>query len=143
MGETILNGLFDTIDSGRCSCFLLSAMSAKGNLIDKNYTSKTIAMAKKYPEYVSGFIGFASVPEDLKSIKKQIPNDMLLLMPGINLEYKGDDLGQQYVTVDQAIKNGADLIIVGRGILKSNNPQKTADLYKNKAWNALLEANRV
>jgi orotidine-5'-phosphate decarboxylase len=68
---------------------------------------------------------------------------MLLLMPGVNLESKGDKLGQQYVTVKQAVQGGADLIIVGRGIIAKDDPAETAKLYRDEAWSALKEAGRV
>ena len=68
---------------------------------------------------------------------------MLLLMPGVNLESKGDKMGQQYVTVKSAVDGGADLIIVGRGIIAAENPKEKATLYRKEAWRALKENGRV
>jgi orotidine-5'-phosphate decarboxylase len=55
-------------------------------------------------------------------------------MPGVNLDSKGDGLGQQYLTVKDAIDGGADAIIVGRGIVASNDPAGEARRYRQEAW---------
>lgn len=141
-GEGILTGLFDGTDTN-CSGFMLAAMSAEGNLISDSYTRKTIEMGQQNSKWVSGFIGFANSIDDLKKLKTKIPEDMLLLMPGVNLDSKGDKMGQQYVTVQSAIQGGADLIIVGRGIIASNNPKENAARYRKEAWKALVENGRI
>lgn len=141
-GEGILTGLFDGTNAN-CAGFMLAAMSAKGNLISDTYTRNTIEMGKKNSKWVSGFIGFAKTVDDLKKLKAKIPDDMLLLMPGVNLESKGDKMGQQYVTVQSAIEGGADLIIVGRGIIAADNPAEKAKIYREEAWQALVENGRV
>jgi len=141
-GEGILSGLFDGTDR-QCSAFMLAAMSAKGNLISDTYTRTTIQMGKSHSKWVSGYIGFAKTVEDLQKLKTKIPEDMLLLMPGVNLESKGDAMGQQYVTVESAVKGGADLIIVGRGIIASDKPAEKAALYRKEGWKALTNSGRV
>ena len=94
-------------------------------------------------KHVSGFIGFAKNLDDLKKLKTKVPADMLLLMPGVNLESKGDNLGQQYVTVNDAVSGGADLIIVGRGVIGGDNPGKEAARYRSEGWKALTENKRL
>ncbi|KAA3617255.1 MAG: orotidine-5'-phosphate decarboxylase [Calditrichaeota bacterium] len=141
-GEGIVKGLFKDTNTN-CSSFLLAAMSAKGNLISDTYTRTTIAMGADNKDCVSGFIGFAKNVEDLKKLKAKIPQDMLLLMPGVNLDSSGDNLGQQYVSVKQAISGGADAIIVGRGIISSTNPKKEAARYRKEAWDAMEECGRI
>ena len=115
-------------------------MSAKGTLINEAYTRNTISMGSKFKEHVSGFIGFAKTADELKKLKNKIPADMLL---GVNLDEKGDKHGQQYVTVNEAVSGGADLIIVGRGIIGRNDPRKMAARYRIEGWQALKENNRI
>ncbi|MCB0283995.1 MAG: orotidine-5'-phosphate decarboxylase [Calditrichae bacterium] len=141
-GDGILKGLFED-SSLHCSAFLLAAMSAKGALITDAYTRNTIAMGDRFKEKVSGFIGFAKNLEDLKKLKAKIPQDMLLLMPGVNLDVKGDSLGQQYVSVNDAVQGGADLIIVGRGIIGQKDPGKASARYREAGWKALSESGRI
>ncbi len=62
-------------------------------------------------------------------------------MPGVNLDSKGDGLGQQYLTVEDAIVGGADAIIVGRGIIASKDPATEAKRYRKAAWKAFESIN--
>jgi uridine monophosphate synthetase len=133
-GAAILSGLFDGL-SGRSS-FLLARMSSKGNLINEAYTRKAIEAGRNNPEVVSGFIGHGKDQEDIRRFKAKFPAGMLLLMPGVKLESGTDKLGQQYITIEDAIGGGADCIIVGRGIIKSENPGATAKIYRERAWTA-------
>ncbi len=48
-----------------------------------------------------------------------------------------DALGQQYVTPQQAIEHGSDIIIVGRGILNSREPLATAKQYRETSWSLI------
>lgn len=132
-GEAILDGLFGDLEVPR-SGFLLARMSAKGNLISETYTRQVLEVGKRRKECVSGYIGHGADVEDIKRFRNKIPEDQLLLMPGVNLDSKGDGLGQQYLTVKDAIDGGADAIIVGRGIVASNDPAGEARRYRQEAW---------
>lgn len=141
-GEGILKGLFENLTIPR-SCFLLSSMSSAGNLITDTYTRKIIDMGKKYEKNVTGFIGFGNSKDELHKLKMKIPSTMLLAMPGVNLEAKGDDLGQRYVTVEEAVLGGADLIIVGRGIYGKGDFEKNAIRYKEEGWKAIIKRESI
>jgi len=45
-----------------------------------------------------------------------------------------DKLDQRYKTPGQAIEDGADVIIVGRGITESCDVKKEAEIYRKMAW---------
>ncbi len=134
-GEAILDGLFGELEVPR-SGFLLARMSAKGNLISETYTRQVLEIGKRRKECVSGYIGHGADVDDIKRFRNKIPQDQLLLMPGVNLDSKGDGLGQQYLTVEDAITGGADAIIVGRGIVASKDPAAAAKRYRTAAWQA-------
>jgi len=140
-GEAILDGLFGELDTPR-SGFLLARMSAKGNLISETYTRQVLEVGKRRKECVSGYIGHGANVEDIKRFRNKIPQDQLLLMPGVNLDSKGDGLGQQYLTVQDAIAGGADAIIVGRGIIASSDPGTEAKRYREVAWQAFEIMNK-
>ncbi len=114
-------------------------MSSAGNLITDTYTRKIIEMGKKYSKNVTGFIGFGQNKDEIKKLKQKMPSDMLLAMPGVNLEATGDNLGQRYITVEEAVLGGADLIIVGRGIYGKGDFKENAKRYKEAGWNALMK----
>jgi orotidine-5'-phosphate decarboxylase len=117
-------------------------MSAKGNLISETYTRQVLEIGKRRKDCVSGYIGHGADVEDIKRFRNKIPQDQLLLMPGVNLDTTGDGLGQQYLTVEKAIAGGADAIIVGRGIVASTNPGAEAKRYREAAWNAFQSKNK-
>lgn len=69
-------------------------------------------MASENKDFVIGFICQKKLTED---------SGMIHMTPGIKLQQGSDSLGQQYTSVDDAIiKNGTDVIIVGRGIYEGN-----------------------
>ena len=126
-GPGIIEGLREVgLLQGR-GLLLLAEMSSKDNLATGDYTKTAIDWAKKYEDFVIGFIG----------MKKLIDDDKFITMtPGIQLAEGNDNLGQQYNTPENAIKNGSDVIIVGRGIYQSNNPQAEAKKYQKITWQA-------
>ncbi len=139
-GEGIIHGLFDEVQGK--SSFLLAKMSSKGNLMHTNYTRRVFELGAKYPEYVSGYIVHAHSVEALKRLKNKIPPHQLLLMPGVKLTKGNDPFGQQYTGVQDAMEGGADLIIVGRGIIQSENPEETAQVYRKTAWKTYSSINK-
>lgn len=131
-GEGILKGLFEGITNK--GGFLLAKMSSKGNLMNDTYTRKIFEMGTNYPQWVSGYIVHANTVEELQNLKKKISPGQLLLMPGVKLKKGTDQLGQQYTSVEEAIEGGADLIIVGRGIIEADDPGQTAQKYREMSW---------
>ncbi len=131
-GEGILQGLFDGV-TGK-SAFLLAKMSSKGNLMNDTYTRNVFNIGEKYADVVSGYICHANGKEELQKLKNKIPKGQLMLMPGVKLQAGTDATGQQYTTVEDAMQGGADCIIVGRGIIKAENPEATAKEYCKRAW---------
>jgi orotidine 5'-phosphate decarboxylase subfamily 1/orotate phosphoribosyltransferase len=132
-GEAILNGLFDGLSNR--SSFLLAKMSSKDNLISESYTRKVIELGKKNEPVVSGFIGHGKTAGEILKLRKKIPANFLLLMPGVQIASTGDSLGQTYIDPATATRNGADAIIVGRGITHAKDIEKAAETYRVQAQN--------
>jgi orotidine 5'-phosphate decarboxylase subfamily 1 len=134
IGEGIIDGLKKV--NKNSALILLAQMTPEGNLFTKDYMKKTIEMAKKYPDFVCGFIGSSDKPDIQKEMKSLIKDKFFIFTPGISLESKGDHLGQTYNTPKKAVENGSDIIIVGRGIYNSKDPRKEAEKYRLEAWNS-------
>lgn len=142
-GEGILTGLASVGQPLGRGLLLLAEMSAKGNLATGEYTAKNVEAARRFPEFVMGFVAMRRVDEREEtaggvapgegvrptsprfcSPRQHAPTHMLLtqadyviMTPGVGLDSKGDGMGQQYRTPDEVIKqSGCDIIIVGRGI---------------------------
>jgi uridine monophosphate synthetase len=128
---------------------ILAQMSSKGNFMNKEYTQACVEAAREHKDFVMGFVSqesLNSLPED----------DFIHMTPGCQLppeedEYdddvdkpqpaaRGDGKGQQYNTPEKIIGVcGADIAIVGRGIIKASDPEAEADRYRSAAWKAYLE----
>ena len=122
-GDGVIKGLKKSAKSN--GLLLLAEMSSKGNLLTKDYKNKCIEYARKYDDFVIGFISMSKITDEPHFIH---------MTPGVNLKSKGDKLGQQYKTPEEVIRNGSDIIIVGRGIYNSTMPKIMAMEYKNRAW---------
>ena len=117
---------------------LLAQMSSRGNLLSENYSNNTIEIGLSSP-HVLGFIGNGSSPEDISKLRSRVGEGKLIWTPGVNLSAEEGVLGQRYGHPSEAIRSGSDGIIVGSGIIHSEEPKAVAENYANVSWNALLE----
>lgn len=127
-GPGVVSGLSEVGLPKQRGLLLLAEMSSTGNLINSEYTQRTLRMAEQFPEFVLGFIS-----------QKKISDDpwWLYMTPGVQLAEGKDILGQQYVTPAKAlIENQTDIIIVGRGILQAKDPLSEAKKYRQTGWDA-------
>ncbi len=116
---------------------LLAQMTPEGNLFTEDYARSTVEIAKRFPEFCTGFIGTGAKPEKLKHLRSLAPKEMLIFTPGIKMSAGGDSLGQQYNSPELAVKNGADVIIVGRGIYGDAKPGDSARKYRKEGWKGI------
>jgi orotidine-5'-phosphate decarboxylase len=87
----------------------------------------------------AGLDGVISSGLEAKRIKKELGRKFLAVVPGIRLPegaIRGDDQ-RRIVTPCEAIKNGADYIIVGRPIRDAKNPLETAAFIAHEIERAL------
>ncbi len=75
----------------------------------------------------AGLSGVVASPREIITIREACGKDMLILTPGIRPA--GSDVNDQArtATPGEAIRNGADYIVVGRPILNSDNRKKAAE----------------
>lgn len=119
---------------------ILAEMTSKGSLATGEYTRLSVEMARKYPEFVLGFVATRSLGEiETDGKKADGEEDFVVFTTGVNLASKGDALGQQYQTPESAVMRGADFIISGRGIYKADDPVEAIQLYQQQGWEAYLK----
>lgn len=126
-GPGIIEGLWEIGKTKGSGLLLLAEMSSAGNLATGDYTKTAVQWAQQYSDFVIGFIGMKKLIDDPKFVT---------MTPGINFADKGDKLKQQYVTPEQAIQGGSDIIIVGRGIYGASDPSQAAKRYREAGWKA-------
>ena len=62
---------------------------------------------------------------------------MLHMTPGVNIDITEDNIDQQYRSPDKAIiDDGCDIVIVGRGIYRSNNIKEKTKEYQQICWDS-------
>lgn len=119
------------------ACLLLAHMSSENNLFPKSYGDEAFKIADTNRDFVIGFIS-----------QKKVTNDPTLIhfTPGVRIAQSGDGQGQTYVTPEVAIgEHGADIIIVGRGIVSYlNGPSEqlveTTKEYQRRGFEAYLQS---
>jgi orotidine-5'-phosphate decarboxylase len=118
---------------------ILAEMTSKGSLATGEYTKASVDYARKYKNFVMGFVSTRALTEvqsDVSSASED--EDFVVFTTGVNLSSKGDKLGQQYQTPASAIGRGADFIIAGRGIYAAPDPVEAARRYQKEGWEAYM-----
>ncbi len=96
----------------------------------KYYNNKNInQLVKKFARNAknNNLDGIVCSPLELKTVRKVVGNKMLIVVPGIRLEKKQinkNDDQKRILTPKEAIKFGADFLVIGRPIVESKNPLK-------------------
>ncbi|XP_031635910.1 uridine 5'-monophosphate synthase [Contarinia nasturtii] len=135
-GPSILQGLKNALNgsSEKRGVFLLAELSSAGSLITPSYTESTMKLVSSSPDadFVAGIV----------CQTKGVVQDpgLLQLTPGCKIDTTTDGLGQQYNTPAYVVKEkGADIAVVGRGILNAKDIRATAELYRDQLWTAYCE----
>ncbi|KAI9809140.1 MAG: hypothetical protein M1825_002430 [Sarcosagium campestre] len=122
---------------------LLAEMSSEGNLLTGAYTTSCVAMARAHSDFVVGLVA-------QRALNAEPGDNFLTFTPGVSLPRAqqhgvngaspGDGLGQQYNSPRSVVlEKGADVIIVGRGILSADDRLAEAERYRSEAWKAYEE----
>lgn len=93
----------------------------------KTKPEEVLALAKQ--GLACGLDGVVCSAKEALFLRRQIKNNFIIVTPGIRPDNSGKDDQQRTATVSQAIKAGSDFLVIGRPILKADNPiAKTEEL---------------
>ncbi len=73
-----------------------------------------------------GLSGVVASPREVEAIRTRCGRDFLIVTPGIRLAGSGADDQKRVSTPAQALRSGADYLVVGRPILQAENPRRAA-----------------
>jgi orotidine-5'-phosphate decarboxylase len=134
-GDGIIRGLKAVGGPLGRGLILLAQMSSANSLFTPEYTQRTVQMAREHRDFVIGFV------TGQRLTNGEDGQDFIHFTPGVSLSAKGDALGQQYRSPQQAVLEcGTDVVIVGRGVYGAGDQAgKEAKRYRDAAWQAYLE----
>ncbi|MBZ0155711.1 MAG: orotidine-5'-phosphate decarboxylase [Alphaproteobacteria bacterium] len=76
----------------------------------------------------AGLDGVVASPHEISMVKEQCGREFLVVTPGIRPSWVAPDDQRRTATPREAIREGADYIVMGRGILKQEDPVKALEL---------------
>jgi orotidine-5'-phosphate decarboxylase len=91
-----------------------------------NAEKQVIKLAKMAKE--AGLGGIVSSPKEVKKLRKVLGKDMVLVTPGIRPFWAAAGDQKRIMTPKDAVKAGADFMVIGRPITAHKNPAEAADL---------------
>lgn len=93
--------------------------------IDANIRTQVLRLAKLARD--AGLDGIVASPNEASLIRKNMGQDFLIVTPGVRPASSVSHDQKRVATPEQAIKNGADFIVVGRPITEANDPVWAAE----------------
>ena len=105
--------------------------SLNGSQTKKYYNNQNVnQLVKNFAKSAkkNNLDGIVCSPLEIKTVRKEVGNKMLIVVPGIRLKKKqtnNKDDQKRILTPKEAINLGADFLVIGRPIVGSNSPLKT------------------
>ena len=128
-GSTMMKSAKDAILShGGCKPILIgvtvltSISSAELSEIGINNDLKDQVVQLAKLAYQSGLDGVVCSAEEAKLLRNSMPEDFILVTPGIRREQDAAGDQKRVITPSQAIRNGSDYLVVGRPITQAASP---------------------
>jgi len=76
----------------------------------------------------AGMCGVVASPQEIKMLRRAVRGTFIILTPGVRPAWAGKDDQKRVMTPGEAIRTGADFIVVGRPVLKA--PDRKAAVEK-------------
>ncbi len=108
---------------------ILTSLDKKQTL--KYYKEENVKkLVKKFAKYAkqNNLNGLVCSPLEIETVRKEIGNSMIIVVPGIRPENKSTDNKddqKRTLTPKKAIELGADYLVIGRPIIESKSPLQT------------------
>ena len=105
-------------------------------LTSKEATSNDILTLAKIG-IEAGLDGVVCSAREAKFLRQEIKKEFIIVTPGIRPEGAKSDDQKRTATIAEAIQAGSNFLVIGRPILKSDNPLRSA---KEIVWQKNLKA---
>ncbi len=87
----------------------------------------------------AGLDGVVCSPQEVKIIREAIPGDFLIVTPGVRPAEADLNDQKRVYTPAQAIREGADYLVIGRPITQANNPSVAFEAIVSEIKTSLLQ----
>ncbi|MFN7064562.1 MAG: orotidine-5'-phosphate decarboxylase [Aquificaceae bacterium] len=84
-----------------------------------------LSLAKRAVEL--GMEGVVSSGHEVKRLKENIDRSFIAVVPGIRMEGDLAEDQKRVVSLEEALEGGADILVIGRSILRAENPVKKVE----------------
>jgi len=88
--------------------------------VDKQVDEQVVSLAKL--AQISGMNGVVSSPKEIEKVREACGEDFLIVTPGIRPAWASKDEQKRICTPADAVKLGANYLVIGRPVLKAENP---------------------
>ena len=102
----------------------LDLLALKKIGVNRPIEQEVIRLAKLVRE--SGLDGLVTSPLETQSVSREVGEELILITPGVRLERMNKDDQLRVATPGEAVRAGADFLVVGRPILTAQEPRKVA-----------------
>ena len=129
-GPTMLRAAREAADKANRSDAILVAVTVLTHLTEAEWNA-TFGSERRVADTVvslartargAGMTGVVASAQELPAIKRALGNECVVVTPGIRLPDAGKDDQTRVVTPEQAIRDGADYLVVGRPIIAAQDP---------------------
>jgi orotidine-5'-phosphate decarboxylase len=129
-GPTMLGAARDTVESSGHPDAMLVAVTVLTHLSEAEWNSTFGHKGRVEDTVVSlarmargaGMNGVVASAKELPAIKRALGPECVVVTPGIRLPESGADDQTRVVTPEQAVRDGADFLVVGRPIIAALDP---------------------
>ena len=87
----------------------------------------------------AGIDGLVASPREVASLRRELGGDILIVTPGVRLASGGHDDHARAETPQTAVRDGADLLVIGRPIRDAADPREAARVFAQAIGQGLGE----
>lgn len=107
---------------------LTSSTNETLNRVGINYPVEDMVVRLAILAKEAGMDGVVASPLEIKMIRKVCGNDFLIVTPGVRPSFAATDDQKRIMSPGEAIKAGADYLVIGRPISKAPDPVAAVEL---------------